>query len=177
MSHSNAFARIKAGMVVYMIALVPTNALAKDGPACAVLRTADLARVLSGKIGYNSFTAKEGAFQISNCNAIGDNASVSLRMISFLKRPKGSEADLQDILLNRYDPDIPYLSGEPVTDTAVSYSAEGDLIFWSTDSMKMYIIDEEPDQMARARRVARLVATSLGLAADEVDEVSVSGSN
>lgn len=137
-------------------------------PACAALRAADLTRVLSGEIGYNSFTATEGAFQISNCNAIGDNASVSLRMISFLARPNGSGADLRNILLDWCDPDIPSLTGESVTDTAVSYLAEGDLIFWSADSMKMFIIDEDPDQMARARRIARLVATSLGLAADEV---------
>lgn len=151
-----------------MIALSPTNVLAQDEPACTALRAADLARVLPGKIGYNSFTTNEGAFQISNCNAIGDNASVSLRMISFLKRPDGSDADLRDILLDRYNPDIAFLTGEPVTDTAVSYAEEGDLIFWSADSMKMYIIDEEPDQLERARRIARLVATPLGLAADEV---------
>ncbi len=150
-----------------VIALSPHSASAQDGPACSVLRATDLTRVLPGDIGYNSFTGNDGMFQTSNCNAIGDNASVSLRMISFLNRPNGSSADLREILLNRYDPDIPFLVGERVTDNAVSYSAEGDLLFWSTDSMIMYIVDEGPDQMDRTRRIARLIASHLGLEKEE----------
>lgn len=148
--------------------LLPTNASAQDGPACEVLRATDLARILPGDIGYNSFTTNEGAFQISNCNAIAGTASVSLRMISFLNRPSGSDQELQNILLDRYDPNIPFLTGEQVTDTAVSYSAKGDLIFWSADTTEMYIVDEEPDQMERTRRIARLIATPLGLANEPV---------
>lgn len=164
----------RAIIIAGLISLPATSSLAQDGPACAALREADLARVLLGDIGYNSYTSNVGAFQISNCNAISGNASVSLRMISFLNRPNGSDADLQNILLDRYDPDIPFLTGERVTDTAVAYSAKGDLIFWSADSMEMYIIDEEPSQMERARAIARLIATPLGLANEPV---SIFGSN
>lgn len=156
--------KAQAAIIAGLVMLLPTGTLAQDGPACAVLRAADLTRVLPGDIGYNSFTSNEVNFRISNCNAIGANASVSLRMISFLLLPNGSDADFREMLLDRYDPNIPFLTGETVTDTAVSYAAEGDLIFWNSDSTVMYIVDEAPGDMERTRAIARLIAEPLGLA-------------
>ncbi|GHA54881.1 hypothetical protein GCM10008927_20880 [Amylibacter ulvae] len=163
------------GLFTTLLMSLPASAMAgQDGPACELMRAADFGPMLAEPIGYNSATFGKGDLRISNCNAIGNNGGViSLRMYSFNKKPNTRGDALGDILLDAYDPNIPFLQGYPITDTSVYYAAEGDLIFWSKDFATMYIIDEAPKDRSKTIRAARMLARHLGLEKKEVQEITI----